>query len=86
MDKLGIGSTLVCSVNKAAPRKSLFYIISLFSFTCFVKSLTHEFFHPIRCLMKIIVKTGLNRYNHRNFCIHMATSHGFDCLAQIMAR
>ena len=26
------------------------------------------------------------RYNHRNFCIHMATSHGFDSVAQIMAR
>jgi len=26
------------------------------------------------------------KYNHRNFCIHMATSHGFDSVAQIMAR
>ena len=28
----------------------------------------------------------IQRYNHRNFCIHMATSHGFDSVAQIMAR
>merc|ERR1719500_2608782 len=26
------------------------------------------------------------KYNHRNFCIHMATSHGFESVAQIMAR
>ena len=29
---------------------------------------------------------NIQRYNHRNFCIHMATSHGFDSVAQIMAR
>ena len=29
---------------------------------------------------------SLCRYNHRNFCIHMATSHGFVSVAQIMAR
>ena len=32
------------------------------------------------------IHCSLCRYNHRNFCIHMATSHGFDSVAQIMAR
>ena len=65
MVRLGTGSTLVSSVKKAVPRKSL----------C-----QNPFFSK-----KYSIHT-LCRYNHRNFCIHMATSHGFDSVAQIMAR
>ena len=72
MVRLGTGSTLVSSVKKAVPRKSL----------C-----QNPFFSPRIIQQEVFFSIhSLCRYNHRNFCIHMATSHGFDSVAQIMAR
>ena len=72
MVRLGTESTLVFSVKKAVPRKSL----------C-----QNPFFSPRIIQQEVFFSIhSLCRYNHRNFCIHMATSHGFDSVAQIMAR